>query len=348
MNRKNLVVAVLLFSFVAGTFFLNGCSSTEKKEALSMEKIQKKEGFPVTVEKIETKTFRKYLNFVGKFKGIRQTIVGAMIGGRIEKINVKPGDHVKKNQIIIEFPEDSPASQIQQARAAFEVSEKTYKRMKALLKAGQISQAQFDGAEAKYIVAKRNYETMKQMLKLDAPYSGTVTEIMVHEGDNVKAKTPLFTVAKLNKMKIRIWLSDEERLAIKKGMTAYATVGKRVFEGKVGELSLAVDPMKQAFYADLYFDNGSREILPGLTANVKVITYENKNAIVIPKNLIFNDGAKKYVYLAKGSKAVKRYVTVKNENGILAEIGSGLKVGDLLITKGVARLTDGAKIKAVN
>ncbi len=348
MKRKILNGIKILAVLSLSAFFLSACASENKKESLSMEKIQKKEGYPVTIEKVEPQTFKKYLTFVGKFKGIRQTIVGAMIGGRIQKINAKPGDRVKKNQVIIEFPEDSPASQIQQARAAFDVAQKTYNRMKALFKAGQVSQAQLDGTEAKYLVTKRNYETMKQMLKLDVPYDGTITEVMVHEGDNVKAKTPLFTVAKLNKMKIRIWLSDEERMEIKKGMTAYATVGDKTFVGKVADLSIAVDPMKQAFYADVIFNNAYRQILPGLTANVKVVVYENDNAIVVPRNLIFRDNSGQYVFVAKGSEAVKRYVTVKNQSGINSEIALGLNAGDLLITKGVARLTDGVKIKAVN
>ncbi|MBU0475479.1 MAG: efflux RND transporter periplasmic adaptor subunit, partial [Bacteroidetes bacterium] len=334
---------VFLFTIVGFT----GCSSEEIKESKSMEQIQKEEGIPVAVEKVSKKEFVKYLTYYGKFSGEKETIIGAMIGGRIEKINAKPGDFVKKNDVIIQFPEDSPASQYQQAQSAYENSEKTYERMKALHEKGEIAQAQFDGVETQYVVAKRNYQTMKDMLKLDAPYDGTITDIMVHVGDNVKDRTSLFTIATLNKMKIRVLLSDSERMQIKIGMEAIATVGGKSFTGKVSELSLSVNPMTKSFYADLVFDNSKREILAGTTADVKIITYKNDEAITISRNLLKDDNGKKYVFVANGDKAVKNYITISNDNGIDYEIKDGLKLDDSLIIKGIVRLIDGSKIKVV-
>lgn len=331
---------------LAGLFVL-ACSGSNEEEAKSMEQIQKEEGVPVVVKEVTPQKFGKYLTFYGQFKGYKETTVGAAIGGRIDKINAIPGTKVKENQVIIEFPEDAPASQYQQAKAAYVNSKKTYERMKALHEKGEIAQADFDGISTKFAVDKRNFETMKDMLKLDAPYDGVITEIMVHEGDNVKGESALFKIAQLNKMKIRIWLSDDERMAIKKGMTVEAAVAGKSYPGKVSDLSMSVDPMKQAFYADLIFDNRDSEILPGLTADVKVVLYENEQAIVIPRNLLKSDDSGKFVCLANGSTVTKQMVTVKNESGVYYEIGSGLQAGDPLIVKGSARLSDGAKIKVV-
>jgi RND family efflux transporter MFP subunit len=328
-------------------FGFSGCSGEEVEKPKSLEQIQKEEGIPVTLEKVTPNNFTKELTFFGKFKGDKETIIGAMIGGRISKINYRPGANVKQNDVIIEFPEDSPASQYQQAKSAYLNSSKNYERMKALFDKGEIAQAQFEGVETQYKVDKRNFETLKDMLKLDAPYNGTITEIMVHEGDNVKAETALFTIAKLDKMKIRISLSDSERMQIKKGMKAVATVGGKSFTGSVYELSLSVNPMTQAFYADLIFDNSQREILAGTTADVKILTYENDNAIVITRNLVKKENDKYYLFLSNGNSSKKQYVTVANENGTEYEIESGLKEGDLLIVKGTSNLEDGTKIKVI-
>ncbi len=345
--KKNNFVKVLL-TVLTFVFVISGCGKSEKQENKNLGEIYKEEGYPVVVKKIVPTHFVKDLKFFGKFEAEKQTIVGAMIGGRIEKIHYKPGDNVKKDDVIIEFPEDAPASKYQQAKAAYENSKKTYERMKALYEKGQIAQAQFEGAETKYLVDKRNYEVMKDMLKLDAPYDGTIAEFMVDEGDNVKAKTPLFTIVKLDKMKIRIWISEKERMQIKKGMKAIAKVEGKTFYGKVKELSLSKNPMKEAFYADLIFDNSKREILPGLIADVRIITYENKNAIAIKRNLVKKSGDKYFVFLAENGKAKKRFVKIKNSNGVYYEIAEGLKAGDPIIVKGIARLEDGVKIKIVN
>lgn len=333
--------------FILSIIGFAGCSSGEQEESKSMEQIQKEEGIPVVIENAEPQLFVKHLTLYGKFMGERETTVGAMIGGRIEKINFHPGDNVNKDDVIIQFPIDAPASQIQQAQSGYENSKKTYERMKSLYEKGEIAQAQYDGAETKYMVDKRNFETMKDMLKPDAPYDGTITEIMVHEGDNVKDKEALFTIAKLDKMKIRVWLSDTERMQIKKGMKAIASVNSKSFVGKVSELSLSVNRMKEAFYADLIFDNSKREILAGTTADVSIVTYENKNAIVVPRNLIKDEAGKKYVFVAGNGTAKKQYVVIANDNGLYYEIESGLKTNDPLITKGIARLNEGTKIKVI-
>ena len=345
MNLRTMNFGKLFTVLSLAAILFAGCSGEKKGNTKTFEEILKEEGYPVTVQKVTPRKFTKVLKFYGTFEGERQTVIGAMIGGRIEKINFKPGDNVKKDDVIIEFPEDSPASKYQQAKAAYENSKKTYERMKALYEKGQIAQAQFEGAETKYLVDKRNYETMKDMLKLDAPYDGTITEFMVDEGDNVKAKTPLFTIAKLDRMKIRVWISESERMQIKKGMKAIANVEGKTYVGKVSEISLSKNPMKQAFYADLIFDNSKREILPGLTADVQIVVYENKNAIAVPLIVVKKDDKGSYVYLAKGGVAKKQYVKIKNSNGVYYEIESGLKAGDSLIVKGILRLSDGVKIR---
>ena len=347
MKHKEYKILTFFLMSILVLFLFSGCSSDNDKTSKSIEQLQKENGIPVKVEIIKPSRFEKYFSFFGKFKGIKETTTASMFGGRIDKINVKPGDYVKKDQVIVEFPEDAPASKYQQAKAAFLNSEKNYKRMKSLLAKGEIAQAQFDGAETKYLVDKRNYETTKDMLKLDAPYNGIVTEIMVHKGENVKDKTQLFTVADLSRMKIRVWISEEERLQIKKGMKVYATVAGNTFAGKVGDLSIGVDPKKQAFYADLYFDNRNMKIIPGTTADVKIIIYENDNAIVVPVNLIQSDNSGTFVFLSNNSKAKKQYVSIGNKGGINYEIKDGLKVGDALIVEGNMKLTNGIKIKVI-
>jgi len=341
---KTLIIALLGLSL---QFAVSSCSGNDEVKSKSMEEIQKEEGMPVVVKKVTPMKFETKLKFIGKFKGYRETIIGAMIGGRIDKILVKPGEKVKENQVIIEFPTDEPGSQYIQAKAAFENSRKTYNRMKALYEKGEISQAQFDGIETKYLVDKQNFSTVKDMLKLNAPYNGTITNLMVHEGDNVKGKAPLFAIAQLRKMRIRIWITAKEKSEIKKGMKAFASVNGKVFEGKVSDISIGMDPMKQAFYADLIFDNKKGDIQLGEIADVEIVTYENDSAVVVPRNLVFNDAKGKYVFTANGDKAEKRYVTAARENGAGYEIAKGLNPGDPLIVVGTAKLNNGTKIKPV-
>ncbi len=330
------------------TVSLYSCGGGEKKtKAKSIEEIQREEGVPVVVEVVKKKPFAKQFSFFGTLEGIKQTVVGAMIGGRIEKINYRPGSYVRKGDVIIEFPEDSPAAQYQQAKAAYENSKKNYERIKALYEAGETSKANFEGIEAKYLVDKRNYETMRQMLFLDAPYNGVITEMMVDEGDNVKAKTALFTIAQLHKLKTKIWLSPEEVHLVKKGMPVKAKYNGKTYKGKIQNVSVGVDPFKQAFSATVVFDNKSGDLRPGLTLEVIVLVYQNKETVIVPLNLIKHDSKGDYVFTVSNSKVNKTYVTPGQRSGLYMEISEGLNPGDSLIVKGAERVFEGTKIKVI-
>ena len=326
---------------------VSGCGSDEKESSKSMQQIQSDEGIPVNVEAIQQKPFKKYLSFFSKLRGYKESTIGAAIGGRIEKINFKVGDYVKKDDVIIQFPLDSPGSMYEQALSAYENSRKNFERAEALLKSGEMSQAAYDGLETKYLVDKSNYDTQRQMLFLEAPYDGVITEIKVNEGDNVKSKDPLFSIAQLNKMTTKVLISSDELAQIKKGADAVAEFNGKEFSGKVTEVSLSADPMTQSFYAELEFPNPGNQLKSGVTINIKVLTYENPQAIIIPRNLVKEDAEGMYVFIEKNSAAEKKYITNGSESGLNYEIKSGLMPGDKLIIKGASQLENGTKVKVI-
>jgi RND family efflux transporter MFP subunit len=200
---KPLISMTLIFTFL----FLSGCSKDDDAKNSNSEKDN---AIPVVIKKVEGQKFTKSLSYFTQLRGVKETTEGAAIGGRIEKINYEVGSRVKKDDIIIEFPDDSPASQYRQAETAFNNSLKNYERTKVLLNAGEKSQANFDAVEAKYLVDKSNYETQHKMIFIKAPYDGIITGMTVNEGDNVKAKDPLFSIANLNQITCKIWAPAEE------------------------------------------------------------------------------------------------------------------------------------------
>jgi len=331
------------FLFLAA---LNGCGGKDEP-AKSMDQLQHEEGIPVQVKTIEYQPFEKFQNYFGKLAGIKEATKGATFGGKIEKIDAKVGDYVEAGQVVVEFPYDAPGSMYEQAKVTYENSKKMYERTKALLDAGETSQAAFDNVEAQYLVNKRNYENAKQLTFIEAPFSGTVVDIKVNVGDNVNKDAPLFTVAQLHKMRVKIWITEKELSQIKKGLTAEMQFGGKTYTGKIVETSLALDPAKQAFFAEVEFDNSKKEIKSGVTVEIKVLIYKNPQAIIIPRNLVMNDDGGEFVFIEKDGKAKKTYVSNGQDSGIYLEVSKGLQVGDKLITKGASQLTDGAKINVI-
>jgi len=343
-NRIKLLVSFLLIATVS--LLINGCGKDEQTSK-SMSQIQEEEGTPVKVTEIKLQPFTKYLSYFSKLSGVKEATRGAIVGGKIEKINFKVGNFVKENQVVVQFPTDQVGAQYEQAKSAFENAQKTYERMKALLEAGETAQANYDAAETQYLVAKSNFEASKDMIFIDAPFDGYLVDMKVNEGDNVKKDSYLFTIAQLYRMKAKIWVTDNEIGLIKKGMNAEITYNNKTYKGKVTDVSLGIDPMTQAFYAEIEFPNTKMELKNGLTVEVKILVYENKNAVVIQRNLVQTDEKGSYVFVEKNGKASKRYISNGMETGIDYEIKSGLNVGDKLITQGNSQLNDGVKVNVI-
>ncbi len=328
------------------TVILTACGSEEVEVSKSMEELQREQGIPVEVAKVKKEKFEKFLTYFSSVSGKRQTTEGAMVGGRVKAVNAKPGQFVKKDAVIVEFPDDLPGSQIQQAKASFENAEKTYKRMKALFDAGETSRQNFDNAETQFVVAKRNYESVKQTLLVDAPYDGVITEVKVNVGDAKKAGDPLFTIANLSKMKARIWATSEEIDLIKVGDKAYAKYNGYQFTGTVVEKAMAIDPAKQAFYVEIVFNNADGKLRAGTTVEISIKIYDNET-VVVPSHLLKNDVNGKYVFVEEGNKANKVYVKTGEQSGADVEVLDGLKQGMNLVTKGGSSLSAGVKLNVV-
>ncbi|MBU2492604.1 MAG: efflux RND transporter periplasmic adaptor subunit [Bacteroidetes bacterium] len=345
MNFKILIAA--LFTFSLSALFIS-CGGNDNTESKSMTQIQAEEGIPVEVKIIEPQLFTKELSFFAKLRGIKETTEGAKIGGRIEKINFKVGDKVKKGDVIIEFPVNAPGAMYEQAESAFENSRKNYERAKSLLEAGETSQANFDGINTKYLVDKSNYEMQKQLLFIEAPFEGLITEIKVNEKDNVQDKTPLFSIAQLNKLSAKVWANEDEIKTIKKSMMAYIKNSEKIYEGRVSEVAIKADPATQAFYAEIQFDNPGLNLKSGVTADIKIKIYENKNALVIPRNIISQDETGMYIFTAGNGKSIKNYIKTGLESGINIEVTEGIDAGSKIIIKGASGLIGEEKIKVID
>lgn len=342
-----LLSKIILFSLVLSVYFLSGCDGNETEKNKTMEQLQREEGIPVKVVTVEPTNFNRYLSFYSTLSGFKESVAGAPIGDRIEKILVSVGSYVKEKQVVMKFPTDNPSLQYEQAKAGFDNTEKTYLRTKALYEAGETSQANFEAIETKYKVEKRNIEAMEQALFVQAPISGKIVEIYIDEGTSVKAETPLFKVAQTDRLRAKFFANDKEVRQLKVGMPAEIEYMGKSYVGRINEISMAMDTYRKGFSVEALFDNPKQELTAGLTVDLKIKTYSKPNTIVVPRNIIQNENGKLFVYAIKDEKAEQKFVTTGEEEGINTEIVSGLQKGDVLVLEGGSKLEPGKKVKII-
>ena len=124
---------------------------------------------------------------------------------------------------------------------------------------------------------------------------------------------------------------------------------KTEVDGKIHFTSKYINPINRTFQTEIRLGPSKVEYRANMMAVVKINDYKNPSAFVIPVSLVRESSTGKYIYVAEENKgnltARRQIVTVGNTYNGMAEITSGLKAGDKIITTGFNNLMDGQLVK---
>lgn len=331
---------------------VTGCTQSESAtvEDTSVETLQQKNGFPVRLTEITREDMAKWDEYTGTLSGFEEVSVFGLLGDNYSKVNVAIGDVVKKNDVLAEFPTNNPQANYNQAKIGFETTEKTYERMKRVYESGGISQQQLDEIEAQYKIAKANFNATKQLVKVISPASGVVADVFFNMGDKNDPGKPFCKIIKTSKLKTSIFIEEEKIKNYEKGQEVrikWDGLKDREFKGLINKISMSSNPAARGFSVEVTVDNDKDELMPGIFVYVYTKVYNKADAITIPRDAIFTEGGKDYVYVADNGTAIKKQIVKGENNGNQIEITEGLKAGDRLISEGRALLKDGDKVRVV-
>jgi len=334
------------YSIIFILLILTACSE-KAQPGRSMEQIYQDEGVPVQTAAVNRSEFSTTKTYLGVLRGIDETSVHSAIGEKVEEVHVKVGDEVKKDDLLVSFPKDSPAAGYPQAKAAYQNAKSTLDRLKTLYDAGGISRQDLDNAKTGYDVSKANFEAVTKMIAALAPISGTVVKVSVRETDNVDREMHLVTIARLDRIKTHFGIPEHDRSEVKIGQKVFINQYDQTFEGTITQVDMALDYATRTFGIMAEFDNRNNLLIPGSTAEIHVETYSSKNTIAIDRKNILGTSDAQYVFVANDDVCKKIDIQTGMSQDGRVEIISGLNIGMSLITSGLHLLDDGLKIQLV-
>ena len=121
----------------------------------------------------------------------------------------------------------------------------------------------------------------------------------------------------------------------------------KIFKGKIETISSRIDPSTRSILSRVLVDNSSFEIIPGQLMTVKVI-YDEINQIGVPESAVTIQGSTAFVYTVKDDTAEKKDIKIGKRNFGKVSVISGINEGDFVITEGVSKVRNNAKIKIIN
>ena len=282
-------------------------------------------------------TISEYVEASGTIKPINTIAVGTQVSGTVAAIYVDYNSQVKKGQLLAELDPslfqsnvDQSTAKLNNAQAAYskaianlEYKKNNYKRYEHLYAKNYVSRDDVELARSNYLTAQADVAaaraemnaqqaTLKNNLtnlgysKITSPVDGTVISRAVDVGQTVAASfnTPtLFEVAEdLTKMQIETSVSEADIGKIKVGQEAEYTLDgypNKTFKGNVTQVRLASTTTNNVvtYTVIVSVDNSDGFAIPGMSANVSIITGQAKDVLVVEnKALKFSpaDNTKKY------------------------------------------------------
>ena len=253
-------------------------------------------------------SLQQVVTATGQLSPVVNVQVGSQISGIIRKLYVDFNSVVKSNQLIAEI---DPATyqvnvlkaeaDLANAKATLELSAVQARRADSLFKDNLISASDHDTAVAQLHQADAQVQSSEAILQntrvqlsyctIYAPVDGVVISRNVDVGQTVAASfnTPtLFLIANdLSKMEIDALVSEADigGLVTNQNVTFIVDAyPNRTFRGKVGQIRYGpvTNQNVVCYDAVIEVNNADLKLLPGMTANVSIITAEREDALTIP------------------------------------------------------------------
>ena len=315
--------------------------------------LPKTQAVPVEVARASRKPIAASYSGTANLEAPGEAQVVAKTSGVMVQLLAEEGDQVTAGQVLARIDGDRVRLEAQKQLAIVNKLENNYRRAqelaaRELVSAEASEQIKYDleSARASYALAKLELS----YTNIVAPISGVIAQRMVKPGNLIALNAPVFRIVNNSHLEGVVNAPEREMARLKPGlplrMVVDAVPGK-VFVGKVDRVSPVMDSGSGTFRVVCAFDNAP-ELRPGMFGRIEVVYDQRQDALTVPRIALLEDEGEPALYIVRGKNAKRTAVRVGYSNGELAEILSGVKEGDMVVTAGKVAIRDGTEIQVID
>ena len=329
---------------------------TKLDEAIASLSTTKEIEALVSTTTVKDTLFNHYLEIQGNVDTKENILVQPEIPGTLVSLNVKAGQRVSKGQVLGRVDDGGSSQQVASLETQYQLAKTTFERQKNLWNQKIGSEIQYLQAQTQMISLQKSVAQAKAQLGktvIRAPFTGTIDQVFVERGQVVSASPQgLMRIVNLSNMFVSTTVPETYIGKIKVGteVDVFLTSLGKTYKGKVRQVGNFINPSNRSFGIEVSVPNPENLLRPNQVAKLKIKDYVNKNAIIVPTNVIQEDGEKnKFVYVVdnnngKSGIAKKVIVIIGQSSDNVTEITSGLSTNDVIVTEGINTISNGMKL----
>ena len=365
MKKKNILVYLAVILVLAALLM-----NKKKEEPAGNNKTEVE--IPVRVAPAGKAEIRETVLVSGNVEPWAEVTVYPLVSGRLDKLNVREGQIVKKGDILaqIDYEKTELAvkqleSQLEAAVVKIENLKKDYERMERLYQEKVVAEKTLDDIKASLDISRINAESLRSQIalarvklrdsRISAPMGGIISRKYIDEGEivtesSMSKSAPLVTIVDISRVKITVPVGEDNLRKIKKGQKAEVSIDAypdRKFTGQVHNIFPVMDTSTRTTSIEILVNNPGNLLKPGMFARTDIIVVNRGSVIAVPAEVIIEEEEGKIVYTVENSKAKSRKITTGMEEDDRVEILSGIEEGALLIVEGQHSVRNGTKVSII-
>ncbi|MBM4036676.1 MAG: efflux RND transporter periplasmic adaptor subunit [Planctomycetes bacterium] len=368
----------LIIMVAVTTALLTGCHKEQARPAAAGE------APPVraAVLRVAPQPLAASVSVTGTLVSSTRVDIKAQTTGPVLRFDKEEGDAVTAGEAVIWVDDENYKLAVQQAVSAVKVAEAGVARAKVMeahqraelerarnlvrsggitdrdLKAAEVAEqdaraqvalaaAQLDQARAALALAEKQLRDAV----IHSPVTGQIQDKLVNPGAYVEPATAVFTVVDNRRMELESPVATAELAPVRAGQRVtfrVRTYTGAVFEGRVIEISPAVDAATRSAKVRIRVDSSAGRLRAGMFAEGEILTGVTAQAIVVPAAAVYRDdrSAKTaFVFVAENNRAARRQVRIGREMDGQLEILEGLQPGDLLLAERGIEIAEGVRLE---
>lgn len=372
--RGILVLLVLAGAGYAG--FRSYQQSQQKKAAAAAEQASRQAHRAVSVAAAQVRRgdIPIILRGLGTVVAFNTVNVKSRVDGPLVKVNFTEGQHVNKDEVLMEIDPRTFDVLLQQAegqlardQAQINDAKVNLARYQKLWDEGVIAKQQLDTQAAQVGQFQGSIEadqaainTAKLNLsftKITAPISGRVGLRLVDIGNMVHANdaNPLLVITQMQPIAVTFTIPADSLPPVLQKLRAGAGLNvdaydradrNKIASGKLETVDNQIDQSTGTSKLKAIFPNTDNALFPNQFVNCRLLLDTHRGVIIIPAAAVEHGPQGAYVYVIQADQtAAVRQVTLGTTEGNDVQVTGGLTPADRVITDGQDKLQEGSHVE---
>ncbi|MHA7885257.1 efflux RND transporter periplasmic adaptor subunit (plasmid) [Nitratireductor rhodophyticola] len=286
--------------------------------------------------------------------------------GIVTEIRFQANQQVKAGDVLLQLEDNIQQAELSASRTQAALDQQALDRARELRSRGVSSGVSLDNAEAAAQASAaqvQKAEAVLQQRQLRAPFSGTIGIPRIDKGQYLSPGTIVATLQDIETMRADFTVPEQQLGNLKIGQPVRLSLNNdsEEFEGEITGIDPKVDPSSRLVSVRARIDNTSGKLTPGQFVQVRVILPEEDSVISLPQTAVVTSLYGDYVFVARkpenagedeeGEKKLEArqiFVQVGRRSGNLVEVRSGVEPGEIIVTAGQNRLSNGTPVAIDN